>query len=56
MYLTDGPMTHRGQDWQEIVEQYSGCDLTYKKDRPVALSGLARRQQETLDDIYLAGI
>ena len=56
MYLTDSPMMYRGQDWQEIVEQYSGCDLTYKKDRLVALSGLARRQQETLDDIYLAGM
>ena len=56
VYLTDGPMTHRGQDWQEIVEQYSGCDLTYEKDRLVALSGLAKRQHETLDDIYLAGM
>lgn len=56
IYLIDGPMTHRGQDWQEIVQQYSGCDLTYEKDRLVALSGLARRQNESMDDMYLAGM
>lgn len=56
VYLRDGPMTHRGQDWQEIVQRYSGCDLTYEKDRLVALSGLAKRQQENLDGVYLAGM
>ena len=56
MYLTDGPMTHRRHDWKEIVKQYSGCNITYEKDRLVALSGLAKQQKETLDDIYLAGI
>ena len=44
VYLTDGPITHRGQDWQEIVEQYSRYNLTYKKDRLVILSGLTKRQ------------
>jgi hypothetical protein len=56
VYLTNGPKTYRKADWQEIVEQYSGCNLTHESDRLVALSGLASRQQETLNGVYLAGM
>jgi hypothetical protein len=28
--------------WQRIVEKYSACNLTFIKDKLIALSGLAR--------------
>ncbi|KAK7885371.1 hypothetical protein LTR67_010549 [Exophiala xenobiotica] len=47
--------------WKRVVEQYTRMELTEKRDRLIALSGIARMMKSTLaaqgsDDIYLAGM
>lgn len=42
--------------WSWIVHRYSGCDLTYTKDKLVAISGLARNIQLQTCDQYIAGM
>jgi hypothetical protein len=42
--------------WSWIVERYSSCELTYAKDKLVAISGLARNIQIQTGDQYIAGM
>jgi hypothetical protein len=42
--------------WRLIVEEYSKCQLTYTKDKLVAISGLARIIQQQTRDQYVAGM
>ncbi|EHK41271.1 hypothetical protein TRIATDRAFT_168126, partial [Trichoderma atroviride IMI 206040] len=42
--------------WEEILEDFSDCKLTYKEDRLVALEGLGRAIQEVTRDKYTLGI
>lgn len=42
--------------WYDLVFTYSNCDLTYQSDVLPAISGLAKAFNESLNDIYLAGI
>lgn len=42
--------------WARIVEKYSRCDLTKSSDKLVALSGLAKRISNILNDAYVAGM
>jgi hypothetical protein len=42
--------------WVYLVYNYSGCELTYEKDRLIALAGLARHFQRFLKSQYLAGL
>ncbi|KAF2720461.1 HET-domain-containing protein, partial [Polychaeton citri CBS 116435] len=49
-------LPHESWNWSEIVDAYSGAVLTYSSDKLPALSGIARRQQEVINDGYLAGM
>ena len=42
--------------WHIVVNRYVECDLTFESDIFPALSGLARRFNEALNDTYLAGL
>jgi hypothetical protein len=45
--------------WDDLVQVYSSCSLTYPGDKLIALSGVARRAHELVPntyDVYLAGI
>ena len=42
--------------WKGIVELYSTKRLTYTSDKLVALSGIAKLMEQTLDDQYCAGL
>jgi hypothetical protein len=42
--------------WQQLVETYSNCALTYEDDQFPAMSGVARRFDQILHDKYLAGM
>lgn len=43
-------------NWIPIVHLYTSADLTYRTDKLVALSGIARAAQEESNDQYLAGL
>jgi hypothetical protein len=49
-------MTYRQDQWRVVVETYSGCNLTFEKDKLVAISGIARMMKEDLKCEYLAGM
>lgn len=42
--------------WQWVIVHYSGCQLTYAKDKLIALSGLAQQFRQVTGDRYLAGL
>ncbi|KAE9381081.1 HET-domain-containing protein [Stipitochalara longipes BDJ] len=42
--------------WARLVEYYSKCSLTIDTDKLVAISGIAKRLQDLLHDVYYAGI
>jgi hypothetical protein len=42
--------------WEEIVEMYTGRDLTYETDRQVAIAGVAGWLQASLNCKYVAGM
>jgi len=42
--------------WSKVVENYSKADLTYQKDKLIALSGMAREIQHLLKSTYAAGL
>lgn len=48
--------TDMRKSWVELVELYSGCGLSYKKDKLVALSGLVKKVQSITYDQYLSGL
>jgi hypothetical protein len=42
--------------WFNLIEEYSRCELTFARDKLVAISGLARIFQAEIKDDYLAGL
>lgn len=44
------------RSWQKIIDAYMECDLTYKSDKMIALSGVAAEFQSLSKDTYLAGL
>lgn len=42
--------------WEGLVEEYSGCVLTYEEDKLVALAGIAKIFRQATGDRYLAGL
>lgn len=42
--------------WSKVVTSYTSGSLTKPEDKLIALSGLAKMMQQTLDDQYLAGL
>jgi hypothetical protein len=42
--------------WSKIVETYSKADLTFRKDKLIALSGITREIQHLLKSTYAAGL
>ncbi len=44
------------QAWQAIVEGYTRCDLTFEKDKLIAISGVASRMKEHIRCRYVAGL
>ncbi|KAE9365728.1 HET-domain-containing protein, partial [Stipitochalara longipes BDJ] len=44
------------EHWAAILWLYTQCKLTFKKDRLVALSGVAQMLQQRYDDEYVAGL
>jgi len=56
-----GPRPIRGMEisqsqWWTIVQAYSGCALSFSKDKLVAISGMARKASEDMNCKYLAGM
>src|SRR5436190_4927916 len=54
------PPHHRSpsirESWHHLVELYSGLQLTYRKDRLMALEGLrVEYQRRRQDDVYVLG-
>jgi hypothetical protein len=42
--------------WWQIIESYSKCALTYRRDKLVAISGIARKIQLQTNEQYIAGM
>ncbi|KAL8366475.1 hypothetical protein RB595_004989 [Gaeumannomyces hyphopodioides] len=42
--------------WWRIIEVYSACEVTFPKDRLVAMSAVARRAAAAFQDTYVAGL
>jgi len=42
--------------WWKLVEMYSKCEITFSRDKLVAISGLAKIFHAKLNDDYLAGV
>ncbi|KAK5677974.1 hypothetical protein LTS10_009858 [Elasticomyces elasticus] len=51
--MTASGLTHA--DWDNVVERYSQCELTYASDKIIAISGVAKVFQRSLQDEYVAG-
>jgi hypothetical protein len=49
-------MTHRQEQWLEIVQAYSGCSLTFDTDKLVAISGIARMMKDDMNCRYFSGL
>lgn len=58
--LKDSPMVHSLELWARIVEMYSRTDLTQKKDKLIALSGIAHSMATIIETSrkvkYVAGL
>jgi hypothetical protein len=50
------PLPTSFQAWQAIIEEYTRCDLTFEKDKLIAISGVASRMKEHIRCRYLAGL
>ena len=42
--------------WQKVLYAYTACNLTFKSDKTIALSGVAAEFQSLSKHIYLAGL
>lgn len=49
-------MSLEQEQWLDIVEVFSGCKLSYSKDKLVAVSGMARMLAGDMNCAYLAGM
>lgn len=54
--LTDWKLQSILHQWYQLLELYTGRDLTFKADRLPAMSGIAERYATILGDEYLAGL
>lgn len=54
LYSERGAHTRLG--WAQLVELYSGCQLTRASDKLIALSGLANQLQNNVSDVYVSGL
>lgn len=41
--------------WNDLIEKYSRCELTYPSNRLVAVAGIAKLFQDVTKDRYIAG-
>jgi Heterokaryon incompatibility protein (HET) len=41
--------------WRELLEQFTMCELTFPKDKFIAIDGIASTLQSWLEDVYIAG-
>ncbi|TPX07922.1 uncharacterized protein E0L32_010377 [Thyridium curvatum] len=46
----------REPTWNQIIQKYTACQLTYEEDRVVAIAGLARVLSKRTGETYFAGI
>lgn len=53
---TQSPAELVYQGWYELISRYSGCLLTERKDKLLALSGIVRKLQQVNKDRYISGI
>ena len=42
--------------WNDLVQKYSRCDLTYPSDKLLAMAGVAKLFQGAINEKYLAGL
>ena len=49
-------MTLEQRQWCTVVEVYSGCALSYSKDKLIAVSGMANTISQDMNCAYLAGM
>jgi len=42
--------------WNGIIEDYTKCNLTKRKDRLIAISAIAKQFQPLFKDQYVAGL
>jgi hypothetical protein len=54
--LSHARRTLEPEEWREAVSLYSRAQLTYSKDKLVALSGVAREFQSATGDEYVVGL
>jgi hypothetical protein len=50
------PRQYACDSWAQVVARYSEAELTFPKDKLVALSGVAHKFQKTFKDQYVAGL
>jgi hypothetical protein len=50
------PRQYACDSWMQVVARYSEAELTFPKDKLVALSGVANKFQKTFQDQYVAGL
>jgi hypothetical protein len=50
------PRQYAHDSWSQVVARYSEAELTYPKDKLVALSGVAHKFQKAFQDQYVAGL
>jgi hypothetical protein len=46
----------RHEDWRKVPATYGGSEVAFKKDRLVAVKGVAEKSSEILDDEWIAGL
>ncbi|KAM0421307.1 hypothetical protein ACHAPT_010836 [Fusarium lateritium] len=46
----------RDTSWEDVIERYTNCGLTFEKDKLIAISGVARLFAKKTGDAYFAGI
>jgi hypothetical protein len=49
-------MQYPQKRWIHIVKAYSGCNLSFSKDKLVAISGLAKTASKDMESPYIAGM
>lgn len=59
-FVKESPLLHldptNSFSWTSLVNRYSGCNLTYPRDKLVALSGIACFLRDKNQDEYFAGL
>lgn len=55
-HLANSPKEDVLENWSEVLENFSGRQITKEEDRFPALSGVVKRFEEMLEDTYIAGL